>query len=134
MDKTGFVYEKASEASTTLATSYVFAGALAAATGSSATIGSTFAPGHLDGLLALLQFLSADGFTPQGANVADDEDFAVPLANSFYLKASFGENAEDLAKNLQLVLSSDQISGKEDQLEYVDLRFGDRVYYKFKGS
>jgi hypothetical protein len=34
---------------------------------------------------------------------------------------------------LQLVLSSDALTGKESELQYVDLRFGDRVYYKLQG-
>jgi len=37
-------------------------------------------------------------------------------------------------KNLELVLSSDVLKGKTDALEYVDLRFGNRVYYKLKGQ
>jgi hypothetical protein len=35
---------------------------------------------------------------------------------------------------LELVLSSDALQGKEGQLEYIDLRFGDRVYYKLRGQ
>ena len=37
-------------------------------------------------------------------------------------------------KNLQLVLSSGPLKGKDSELEYVDLRFNNRVYYKLKGE
>ena len=131
MDKDGFVFAP-EDGNEHLDSTYTFSGGLRAASGTSAIIGSTFAPGHFQGILAFLLFLADDGFAPQGASVVSDTDFSVPLPRGYYLKASFGENAEDLAKNLQLILTSDALKGKEDQLLYVDLRFGDRVYYKFK--
>ena len=111
---------------------YVFQGGIAT---SSRPIGQSFVPAHLPGILVLLRSLSQAGFPPQGATVDNETDFSVPLAeNSFSIKASFGEDVDALVKNLQLVLSSDALQGKQDQIEYVDLRFGDRVYYKLKGA
>ena len=108
--------------------------AQAASNISSSPIGQTFAPSHMGEIVALLELLSQAGFTPTGAIVENDQDFWVPLTQGFYIKASFGENPQNLVSNLQLVLSSSVLQGKESQLEYVDLRFGDRVYYKLQGQ
>jgi cell division septal protein FtsQ len=97
-------------------------------------IGNSFASAHLPGIVALLQLLSQAEFTPQGATITSDQDFSVPLQQGFYIKASFGEDAGTLVNNLQLILNSDELNDKEDQLEYVDLRFGDKVYFKLKGE
>ena len=97
-------------------------------------IGYTFVGAHIGGIIALLQLLGQAGFTPTGATVENDQDFWVPLTEGFYIKASFGEDPGAIVSNLQLVLSSDALAGKESQLQYVDLRFGDRVYYKLLGA
>jgi hypothetical protein len=97
-------------------------------------IGQTFVGAHMPGIVALLGDLSKAGFTPTGATVVDDQDFWVPLTQGFYIKASFGEDPGNIVSNLQLVLSSDALNGMESQLQYVDLRFGDRVYYKLQGA
>jgi hypothetical protein len=112
---------------------YVFEGGVGSTTTGVAPIGQTFVGAHMPAIVALLKVLGQSGFTPTGAIVKSDQDFFVPLAQGFYIKASFGEDPESVASNLHLVLSSDALTGKENQLEYVDLRFGDRVYYKLQG-
>lgn len=140
MDDTGFIFAEApdSASSTPAASAYVFRGTLGAASTTQEVIGDpighAFAPAHLSGLAVLLRLLGQAGFTPLGASITDGEDFTVPLQEGFYLKASFGADAATLVRDLQLVLSSDALQGKQDQLEYVDLRFGDRVYYKLNGQ
>jgi cell division septal protein FtsQ len=130
MDQNGYLFaQAAAQASST--DQYVFSGGIAT---SSPLIGQTFAPGHTPGLVAFLQLLSQSGFTPLGASVQSDQDFTVPLSQGFSIYASFGEDPSALVTNLQLVLSSSALSGQEQSLEYVDLRFGDKVYYKLKGQ
>jgi len=65
-------------------------------------------------------------------SVENEQDFKVSLLQRFALRASFGADADTLVRNLQDVLSSDTLRGKENKIEYVDLRFGNRVYYKNK--
>lgn len=130
MDTSGFIFAKTSDVASSSA-QYVFTGGIATSTN---PIGQNFVAAHLPGIVALLTSLGQAGFTPEGAEVESDQDFSVPLREGFSIKASFGENADTLAKNLQLVLSSDALQGKEQNLEYVDLRFGDRVYYKLEGQ
>ncbi len=130
MDDGGFIYAPA-DAQATSSTRYVFSGGIAS---SSAPLGQSFVRAHLSGVLSLLKFLGQAGFTPQGAHVEGEQDILVPLQEGFLLKASFGADAGTLVKNLQLVLASDVLQGKRSSLEYVDLRFGNRVYYKLKGQ
>ena len=157
MDESGYIFAEGSEASSTM---YIFqdgfasstasvatssavaaaaeaispqAGSTVLTTGTSSPIGQQYVPAHLPGILALLQDFGQAGVTPRGAIVENDEDFSVPLAEGFTVKASFGESADMLSRNLQLILSSESLQGKLNDLEYIDLRFGNRVYYKFKG-
>ena len=128
IDKDGFVFARSGAAHTA---PYVFYGGLVETAGS--PIGSHFAEGHFEWLLTFLKLLEREGFVPEGASVENERDMTIQIKNSFYLKASFGESAQDLVKNLQLVLASDTLKDKDGKIEYIDLRFGDRVYYKFRG-
>ena len=139
MDAGGFLYAPLGWAGTaTSSTQYIFAGGLPARDDSATStypIGQSFVQAHLPGLLSLLTYLGQAGFTPLGAEVENGQDILIPLQEGFLVKASFGADAGMLAKNLELVLSSDVLKGKSDALEYVDLRFGNRVYYKlFSGG
>lgn len=128
MDETGFIF---SETPYTTSTRYVFTGGIPT---SSDPIGQSFIKAHLPGLLSLLRLLGQAGYEPRGAAVVSSQDFHVSLASGFMLKVSFGGDANALARNLELVLSSDTLKDKKDQIEYIDLRFGNRVYYKLKGE
>src|SRR3989344_5800067 len=133
MDATGFVFASA-DASTTpssiFAEPYLFSGAI---TGE--PVGQVFIPGHSPGLLALLSVLQQqNGLTPLRVSVVGGQDFSVNFQEGFLLKASFGADAGTLARNLKLVLGSDALAGKEAQIEYVDLRFGNKAYFKLKGE
>ena len=127
MDRDGFIFALADP---TNVTEYSFLGSLSL---TSDPIGLTYGTGHFPGILSLLDLLGQAGFSPTGASIVDDRDVLVSLGEGFYLKASFGESSGELVKNLKLVLSSDALKDKTKNLEYIDLRFGNRVYYKFKG-
>ena len=45
-----------------------------------------------------------------------------------------GTNPASLVKDFKLVLSSDALKKDIDRLEYIDLRFGNKVYFKLKES
>ena len=97
-------------------------------------IGHSFVSAHLPGILALLDLFQQAGLHPWGATVENNEDFSIPLSEGYFIKATFGEDTDQLVRNLNLVLSSDVLRSKQNDLEYIDLRFGDRVYYKLKGE
>ena len=107
---------------------YVFSGGV----DESAPIGKVFLPQKLQGILDLLQRMREARFEPGTIEVNNDQDFSVDLQNGYTIKASFNQDPDTILHNLELVAVSPQLRGKEQDLEYIDLRFGDRVYYKFK--
>jgi hypothetical protein len=131
LDETGFIYAEDSATAVRPSSEYVFSGGIPE---DGVPIGRVFSPGHLPGLLALLERLADAGFAAQGASIENEQDFLVPLDRGFSIKASFGSDVGGLVRNLELVLNSETLQGRQDDLEYVDLRFGNRVYYKLKGE
>lgn len=109
---------------------YTFRGAVFE---SDTLIGQTFLPEHFSEISMFLEQLEKGGFSPQVLTVEEDKDFSVQLARGYRVLASFGNDPISTLRNLELILSSDALRGKEGELEYVDLRFGNRVFYKFKG-
>ncbi|MBV9159190.1 MAG: hypothetical protein JO019_01170 [Candidatus Kaiserbacteria bacterium] len=128
MDDSGFVFLDASSSIAAPSSPYTFSGGI-----DGESIGKTFAPGHLPGILALIKLLGNNGHVATGAKIDNDQDFFVYLREGYYLKASFGEDADQLSRNLLLILSSDALRSAQN-IEYIDLRFGDRVYYKLQGE
>ena len=133
MDSDGYIFAQSPEATSTVTytTSYIFGGAISTST---SPITQSFESAHISGIVALLKKLTDAGYRPTGATVTNDQDFVVNLADGFAIKASFGEDSSTVVHNLQLVLGSTVLANKKDTIEYVDLRFGDRVYYKLKGE
>ncbi len=131
MDNSGFIFAKMEPLiPADFSSQYIFWGGI-----SDKPIGTTFLPGHMSGVVALLNVLSQIAHvTPSGVVVEDDQDLSVVFAEGFTLKVSFGEDGDAVARNLRLVLTSDALNGKMNEIEYVDLRFGNRVYYKLKGA
>lgn len=139
IDDGGFIFSQASTSAETLRTSYIFIGALGTSTPS---IGQRFLSGRFAGVLALLDRLGQAGWNAESVAVQNEQDFEVRLSaasvsektGGFTVRASFGNDGEAVVTNLELVLSSDVLRSRESELEYVDLRFGNRVYYKLKGE
>jgi len=130
MDQTGYIFASAS-GDPTPSTRYVFLGNIDAAP---SPIGKTFRAGQLPGMLALLKQLQEDEYVPLGAQIVDEQDYIVPLEVGYYIKVTHGSNPDILVRNLDLIVSSDALRKQLADLEYIDLRFGNRVYYKLKGA
>jgi hypothetical protein len=135
LDENGFVFAPLDgQATSTFATRFIFHGELATTTTSYATllpIAGAFAPDHFSYIISLLRSLESAGFSPVAVVLDSDQDFHVMLEGSYYLRVAFGGEADKVVRDLNLVLASDALKNKTDQLEYVDLRFGNRVYYRF---
>ena len=129
LDKDGFLFAP-DDVMNSPESTYLFSGGIA----SSSPIGETFLPGNFKNVVGLLDALKSAEFHPQGARVVDDQDYEVPLSEGFFLKVSVGEDPDMVSKNLALVLASETLRGKESALQYIDLRFGNRVYYKLAGA
>jgi cell division septal protein FtsQ len=122
MDETGFIFAAAPESASALPR---YSGALA-----DGPIGATLQPEYFKNLQETF-FLFAER-NPTGIHVIDQHDFTIAFADGWYVKASLDQPGEVIVGNLETVLSSEALKGREGELEYIDLRFGNRVYYTFK--
>ena len=138
MDENGYVFAPLeNQATSTFVTPYIFQGALATSTNSYATllpIGGMFAAGHFPALITLLQSLGQAGFGALVVTIENGQDIRIDLLQGYYIKASYGTNPGSLVKDFKLVLSSEVLKKDIEKLEYVDLRFGNKVYYKLIGE
>lgn len=126
MDRDGFVFAPQNGE----ASRYQFRAGLAPGE----PVGQTFLRGRLGNAVALLDQLEAAGFAATGARVENESDMTISLEKGFYLKVSFKAEPYKIVKNLELALSAEALRDKITFLEYVDLRFGNRVYYRFVGQ
>ena len=123
VDTGGFIF---AEAATT--SGYEFRGGLATTT---SPIGSTYLPGHFTQVDVLLK-LFAETYAPVSIDVVSDHDYTVRLQSGLTLYIPFDARPEEIVRNLDTVLASDTLKGKSAKLDHIDLRFGNRVYYKLK--
>ncbi|MBI5644539.1 hypothetical protein HY970_00390 [Candidatus Kaiserbacteria bacterium] len=130
MDEGGFVFAAAASTAAHPSTTYIFSGGIS----SENPIGQGVAPDHMDGIVALLKRLEETGYRAREIRIENEQDFSITLERGYILKASYGAEINNLVRDLGLVLNSEALRGTEGDLEYIDLRFGNRVYYKFKGS
>lgn len=123
-DSSGFIFAEKTE---TPEKSYVFYGGLLPDT---SPVGQTFLEGRLSNVIALLDSLGAVGYAAQGFSVDSEKDFTVVLSGGQKLYASFDISTEQLLRNLTTTLEAEALKDKFETLEYIDLRFGNKVYYK----
>lgn len=128
VDSDGFVFQKEATLGSSSSTP-VFYGGIATGT---PPIGQRFAGGKMSNVRALMDALTRVGFDVPGATV-EDMTVVVPL-REFSVRALLTQNPADIAKDLVLILGSDALKAKTGELEYIDLRFGNRVFYKFKNQ
>ena len=123
MDASGFIYATEGDASST---SYIFRGGLAPGE----AIGQIFLRGRLGGIVTLMRELEKAGFKANSITVDTEKDFTLTLENGLKLLVSFAMAPADIIRNLETALEAEGLREKLDTLEYIDLRFGNRVYYK----
>lgn len=136
MDKMGFVFAPASTSSVPIKNPYTFYGQISSASSSSSAnpVGKTYLPGVFGIVALLLERLGQAGFAAHTISTEGEHDVVIGLEHGFDLYASLDDGAETIVQNLKLVLSSETLRDKQAGLEYIDLRFGNRVYYKFEGE
>lgn len=125
MDGTGTIYEAFPPGSSV--EGLVFTGGLST---SSPILGQQLPSDKLSAIKALLTVLTANSIVPIGVSIQNDTDYFVTIGNGSYIKVMFSEDPQTVYQNLATVLSSDVITHATSSVQYIDLRFGDRVYYK----
>jgi hypothetical protein len=109
-----------------------------------APVGSYFSPKYFTQLISFKDTVMDMGIEPVMLNLLAGGDVEMFLAkkgaNDRGPKIIFQPNAdlENVAENLQAALSTEPLlsgmKNKYSKLEYIDLRFGNKVYFKFSGQ
>lgn len=123
MDAEGFVF-----APGTATDGYTFYDGL----GVGEPIGRNFLRGSLPKVVDLLDQLREHGLQIIGTRVDNEADFTI-LTDTFSIKVAFESDNKKIARNIMLALSSEDLKG-ERKLDYLDVRFGNRAYFKFQGE
>lgn len=104
--------------------------------------GSTFALGLFAKLIQFKDTLAGMNLKPTSLNFEDTGDIEINLSSSAVAGATHpkiifneDEDFQTIAENLDSALSTDPLmslfKNKYSTLEYIDLRYGNKVYYKF---
>lgn len=125
MDKDGFIFAAAPTSAPMR--EYVFLGFFDENT---LPVGKTFIGEYMPNVIAFLDYLEKKGLKPIQVISKDPVDYWVKLENGISVRAAFSNAPEEMARNLELALSSDALRGQVETLEYIDLRFGNKLYYK----
>ena len=132
IDETGFIFDSLLASSTqTFAETFIFFGGVMSTT---TPLGEYVAPARFPSALSIMRTLGQAGYTPVRASIDSDTDLSIVFDSGFTLYVSFGAEPPTLVRNLKLVLESEPLKDNLANLEYVDLRFGNRVFYKLKGQ
>ncbi len=129
MDENGVVYGEAPTFSEPVYLSYY------GSTTGSALPKQFLIPEQFQSLSALVDALAQKISESAVASVEVDEnkDVRVRFANSFTLRFALSDAGGDIFERFSLALTSEPMTAhKLSDFEYLDLRFGDKLYYKLK--
>jgi cell division septal protein FtsQ len=131
IDRTGFIFALYDASSTTLGESVVFSGGVSDPDN---PLGHSVSSARFPSLQSLVDALGQAGYAVAHADIDKNGDLGFTTQEGFTIYAASGAEPLALVRDLKLVLDSDTLQGKTPDLEYVDLRFGNRVFYKLKGQ
>ncbi len=126
VDSDGYIY--APRKGEYLLNEYIFRGGIST---SSSPVGSTLIPGEFTRVKDILYELFKEGYEPVSVTFEDGGDVRIQCTD-FALKVVRTAEPVALVRNLELALSSDALARDAAPIEYIDLRFGNRVYFKLK--
>lgn len=93
----------------------------------------TVEPEHFKNMNAFIALLTENGFHPQQV-VFDGADITIALMGGYDIRADITRAGEDSMIALLSILSQKELADARAQLLYIDIRFGERVYYKLRES
>lgn len=135
LDDDGFIFAR--DMSETRAVETFFSGGFATGT---SPIGKTYAEGHFLLFRDLIRNLEEKHYRARTLALEEGKDFSAVIASTqaassspFTIRASSDVDAKTLVRNLELALQSDTLRDVR-ALDYIDLRFGNRVYFKMVDS
>lgn len=130
MDEAGFIYERAPSPPPSV---YVW---LYGALDQSDPIKATFLnKDTLATFTRLEQSLKDAGVPVRAILVNDEQDAELYLEQGQRILVAYADDPDDLSSRLIAVLNADALKNIDlHMLDYIDLRFGNKVYYKVKGQ
>lgn len=93
---------------------------------------SVFYDGKMGTLRELLVLMAQNGFDSKTVVVEKDSSIFISLLEGWSVKVSLEEGPEWVIATLQSALKSEALQNKRENLDYIDVRYGNRVYFKFK--
>lgn len=120
-DEGGFLFEKS------IPTPMIFAGGIAS---SSNPIGSRYLKDTLADARIILGGIKDLRFVPTAFVAGPADEFALHVQGGAVIRGRFKDGADNFLINLKTVLETEALRGNRETIEYVDLRFGDRIFYK----
>jgi len=76
--------------------------------------------------------VSLDIGKPIVLTIVDNKDLEIALDNGSKFLFSRNQDVSDMLANVESIFSSDIFKEKDSEIDYIDLRFGNKVYYKLK--
>jgi len=123
VDDSGFIFAEANELSL-LKGFYVFEGGVVGDN----PVGLTLLPNHFSRISKLMNEIESIGINVESMNIENDENYEIVGEDGMALRIKFAQTNEDVISNLRAIMGSSAL--REQDIEYIDLRFGNRVYYK----
>jgi hypothetical protein len=128
VDREGVVYAKAPDFSGSVYVTF-----RAHATGT--PVGGRYKPDSFPRIATFLRELGRIGLEPTHVIPRPQQDYWVRLEHGGHLRVSLREDVTETIRNLQTVLENDDLGlsagPSGNTFRYIDLRFGDRVFYKY---
>ncbi len=131
IDKTGFIFAPYDASSTVALEPVSFTGGVS---DPGNPLGHSVAAARFPAILSFIAALGQAGYPAASADIDADGNLAFALAAGFTIYVSPGADPVALIRDLRLILGSEALRDHVGELEYVDLRFGNRVFYKLKGQ
>jgi len=130
LDETGFMYTQAPDFSGDAFFRYY--GSLRESSGTEGVlIGSHFLPPpEWNAVVFFLKTLADIGLSISSLTLRDDFDYELSLTDNTRLLVGRGQDLTEVARSIEAAFYSDELIKKRGSLDYIDFRFGNKVYYK----
>lgn len=91
-----------------------------------------YLPGRFTEIIQFLFGVKTTGLVPKSLSVKDENDAELRLENGEKLLFALNQNFSELLENLETVYREAGLSDTGKRIDYIDLRFGNKIFYKKK--
>jgi hypothetical protein len=132
MDENGFIFQPAPSFSGGIFVKFIDQRQATSSSIENAAIGKeTISEPELQKLLSFEKLLGSQAITVSKIILKKNGEYEIYLKEGWYILLNSKNEPNPSFNNLLLVLDSN-IKEKRPQLEYIDLRFGNKVFFKYK--